>query len=59
MDEEKICPINPHGNGYCKCDKCAWWIEAIDDDFNCAFVVLTKAIDNIDAHGIDTYERNA
>ena len=23
--EEKICPINPHGNGYCKKEKCALW----------------------------------
>ena len=25
MDDKKICPINPHGNGYCKEKQCALW----------------------------------
>lgn len=24
-NEDRICPINPHGNGYCKGERCALW----------------------------------
>jgi hypothetical protein len=58
MDAEKICPINPHGNGYCKREKCALWCKAIDDEFNCGIVIAIRAIDNIDAHGIEVFIRD-
>ena len=41
-ESEKICPLNPHGNGYCQKEKCMLWCrwtqtnsgrkEVINDD---------------------------
>ena len=72
MDEEMICPINPHGNGYCKREKCALWIidityqdgRMISDESECAFVKLASKLDrvscsleNIDCQGIGVYHQ--
>ena len=72
MGEEKICPINPHGNGYCKEKKCALWITDItelggvtEDNSACAFVKMVEhifdassALNSLDLHGIEAYIRN-
>ena len=29
FEDNKICPLNPHGNGYCKKEKCMLWCHWI------------------------------
>ena len=50
MDEDKICPINPHGNGYCKREKCALWLQIEKSDPDCAIVHIALGLDNIRYH---------
>ena len=73
MDEEKICPINPHGNGYCKREKCALWITdktyrngtILSDDSECTFAKLVSelnsisySLDSLDSRGIGVYNQD-
>ena len=50
MDEEKICPINPHGNGYCKREKCALWLQIEKSDPDCAITYIAVELDGIRFH---------
>jgi hypothetical protein len=47
MEEEKICPLNPHGNGYCKREKCALWLQYEKSDPECAIVHIALGLENI------------
>jgi len=60
----KICPINPHGNGYCQENKCALW----DTDSNipgCSIFHACRAlcdteseIQSINRNGIVVYVKD-
>ena len=64
MDEEKICPINPHGNGYCKKSKCELWVN-VGDESMCAYRSMAIMIEDIrfhvkqiDIQGIGVYNQD-
>ena len=65
MDEELICPINPHGNGYCKREKCALWKHEVKDQFygECSFSRIiwhlsdiSDSLNELESIGITVYE---
>ena len=47
MGEEKICPINPHGNGYCKREKCAFWVQYEHYEADCVMIQIALGLESI------------
>lgn len=60
MEARKICPINPHGDGYCCGEKCALWQQIRRDDGSvktedCCFLIMSKALVSVASTGIEVY----
>ena len=60
MDEyELICPINPHGDGYCKREKCAMWKKYKNDSGQtcdkCGIMLAIEALIHVATVGMDVY----
>ena len=57
MDEErKICPILQRGDGYCKGEKCALWVEHERmQEPMCAFAVSAISLVDLNTSGIEVY----
>ena len=59
MGEEKIFPINPHGNGYCKRERCALWKKYKNESGEicdkCGILFGIDALIHLATVGMDVY----
>ena len=59
MYEDKICPINPHGNGYCKRERCALWKKYRNESGEicdkCGIMLGIEALIHIATVGIEVF----
>jgi len=57
--ERKICPVNPHGAGYCAEENCALWKQMKNDSgtdvSKCGLLMAVDALVHLATVGMDVF----